>query len=921
MKPLLGEVKSKLGKPYEDLEFLLNCFSEVLIENNEPELARQIPWISTEEPRFNEDSTQKLLHLFSISFQLLNLAEVNGAVQNRRAKQEKNGLTAVSGLWGSVLADLKEKGISEKTVAVHLPQIVAEPVLTAHPTEAKRPVVLGLYRQLYLLLVKRENSMYTSYEQEEIKHDIKQILHKLWFIGEIFMEKPAVESELENMLYYFYKVFPEMLHYHDFKLRQAWEKTGFNPETVADSANFPTINFGNWVGGDRDGHPLVTAEVTAQTLKTFRIHAFLSLSSLLDNLSDKLSIYCDKNCLSADFKKRILEVQKELQTKEIFNTTEPFKAFIRLIKKKLPFTESSGGGIELHDSEVAYKNSGELETDLKLLKKAIADYGAETIAGYDIQKVLRHLKVFGFHLAHLDIRQNSEFYEEALLDIVKVSQPEKHKFITSRKGNFEAFILEELANNRPFISKTDFLKSEKARQVVSTFKVIEEHIRKYSERAFGSLIVSMTRNVSDLFTVYLFLREAGLSHYSPNGLVCPLPVVPLFETIDDLKRSPEILDEFLSHPVTKNSLEYIRSKKNRDQQVQDVMIGYSDSNKDGGILASTWHLYDAQIKLTEVAQKHGIQIRFFHGKGGTISRGAGPTHWFLKSLPSSTMNGMIRVTEQGETIERKYANKVNAAYNLELLIAGLTHQTVLSKKTRSDSNKTREEIFSYLADESHLIFKQLTNHPSFIGFYEQATPIDAIESSKIGSRPARRSGKRTLSDLRAIPWVFSWTQSRMHISSWYGVGSTLKKMQSEKPEKYGELKKMVKTDNFVRYVLTNIDTSLAATDEDIMKIYAGLVENKKVKDEILGILLEELSLTREMMLDLLGSPAKKRRESHYFSTNLRAEALLPLHQEQIKLLKEWRKIQRTGNKDKSEKLLHSLLRSINAIANAMGTTG
>ncbi|MFW5774269.1 MAG: phosphoenolpyruvate carboxylase, partial [Tangfeifania sp.] len=608
MKPLLGEVKSKLGKTYKDLEYLLNCLSEVLIENNEPELARQIPWISKEKPRFDEDSTQKLLHLFSISFQLLNLAEVNGAVQNRRARQEKNGLTAVNGLWGNVLADLKEKGIGEDTIAAHLRQVVAEPVLTAHPTEAKRPVVLALYRQLYLLLVKRENSMYTSYEQEEIKHDIQQILHKLWFIGEIFMEKPAVESELENMLYYFYKVFPEMLHYHDFKLRQAWEKTGFNPETVTDSANFPTINFGNWVGGDRDGHPLVTAEVTAQTLKTFRIHAFLSLSSLLDNLSDKLSIYCDKNCLSAGFKKRIHEVQKELETKEIFNTTEPFKSFVRLIKKKLPFIESPGGGIELHDSEVAYKNSGELETDLKLLKQAISDYGAETIAVYDIQKVLRHLEVFGFHLAHLDIRQNSEFYEEALLDIVKVSQPEKHKFITTRKGNFEAFILEELGNNRPFISKTDFLKSEKAKQVVSTFKVIEEHIRKYSERAFGSLIVSMTRNVSDLFTVFLFSREAGLSHYSPKGLVCPLPVVPLFETIGDLKRSPEILNEFLAHPITKNSLEYIRRKKGWNNPVQDIMIGYSDSNKDGGILASTWHLYNAQIKLTEVAREHGIRV-------------------------------------------------------------------------------------------------------------------------------------------------------------------------------------------------------------------------------------------------------------------------------------------------------------------------
>jgi phosphoenolpyruvate carboxylase len=921
MKPLLGEVKSKLGKPYKDLEFLLNCLSEVLIENDEAELARQIPWISTEEPRFDEDSTQKLLHLFSISFQLLNLAEVNGAVQNRRAKQEKNGLTAVSGLWGNVLADLKNKGIDEKTVAGQLRHIEAEPVLTAHPTEAKRPVVLALYRQLYLLLVKRENSMYTSYEQEEIRYDIKQILHKLWFIGEIFMEKPAVESELENMLYYFYKVFPEMLHYLDFKLKQAWEKTGFNSDTIADSTNFPTINFGNWVGGDRDGHPLVTADVTAKTLKTFRIHAFLLLSSQLDNLSDKLSIYCDKNCLPAGFKKRIHELRKELQITEALNTTEPFKAFIQLIKKKLPFIENPGGGIELHDSATTYKNSGELETDLLLLKNAIAEYGAETIAVYDIQKVLRHIRVFGFHLAHLDIRQNSQFYEDALLDIVKISQPEKYKQITATKENFEAFILEELRSNRPFISKIEFLKSEKAKQVVSTFKVIEEHLRKYSERAFGSLIVSMTRNASDLFTVFLFLREAGLSHYSPNGLVCPLPVVPLFETIDDLKHSPEILNEFLSHPITKNSLEYIRKLRNRDVPVQDVMIGYSDSNKDGGILASTWHLYHAQIKLTEVAKKQGVQLRFFHGKGGTISRGAGPTHWFLKSLPSSTMNGLIRITEQGETIERKYANKVNAAYNLELLIAGLTHQTVLGKNNQTENEKKRGQIFSYLADESHSIFKNLTGHSSFIEFYEKATPIDAIESSKIGSRPARRSGKRTLSDLRAIPWVFSWTQSRMHISSWYGVGSTLKKMQAEKPEKYNELKKMVKTDNFVRYVLTNIDTSLAATDEEIINMYAGLVENQLVKTEILGMLLDELSLTRKMMLDLLGSSTKKRRENHYYSTHLRAEALLPLHREQIKLLKEWRKVRNDGEGEKSEKLLHSLLRSINAIANAMGTTG
>ncbi|MGM0620954.1 MAG: phosphoenolpyruvate carboxylase, partial [Bacteroidota bacterium] len=672
---------------------------------------------------------------------------------------------------------------------------------------------------------------------------------------------------------------------------------------------------------DRDGHPLVTAEVTANTLKTFRVHSFLLLKKILDELADKLSIYCNSSCLSTPFKKRMEVLRNELHLQNQPAKSEPFKTFIQLVKQKLPIVESSSGGIELNETDTSYKNSGELAGDLLLLKETLVKYGAETIAANDVQKVLRHIKIFGFHLAHLDIRQNSKFYEEALREIVKVSQPKKYKATAQNPEAWKAFILEELGNNRPFISKIDFLKSEKSKQVVRTFQVIENHISHYSERALGSLIVSMTRDVTDLFTVFLFVREAGLSHYTSGGLVCPLPVVPLFETIDDLIRSPEILDAFLSHQATKNSLNYIKEQKGWKEPVQDVMIGYSDSNKDGGILASTWHLYNAQIKLTETAKKHGVKLRFFHGKGGTISRGAGPTHWFIKSLPASTLNGLIRVTEQGETIERKYANKVNAAYNLELLVAGLAHQTVLSKQVEPENDQVRNKVFSYMANESYKVFRQLTDHPSFIDFYDQATPIDAIESSKIGSRPARRTGKRTLADLRAIPWVFSWTQSRMHISSWYGVGSTLQKMKNEEPEKYNDLKKLVKTDNFVRYVLTNIDTSLAATDEKIIKLYSDLVESEKVKNEILTMLLSELALTREMMLALLGSSIKERRKNHYYSTNLRADALMPLHKEQIRLLKQWRKARQSDTKENADQLLHSLLRSVNAIANAMGTTG
>ncbi len=915
------EIKELLGKPYGDLEFLLQCLATVLEENGEADLARQIPWISEKSPDFEGDNKHKLLRLYSIAFQLLNLSEVNGAVQSRRRKHDEQGLNSVNGLWGRVFSDLKKIGVKDTEILEEFEQVEVEPVLTAHPTEAKRPVVLTLYRQLYLLMVKRENSMYNSYEQQEVKHDIQRILHKLWYIGEIFIEKPALESELENVLHYFYKVFPEVLPMLDYSLQEAWKEAGYDPDLVQDTGQFPSITFGNWVGGDRDGHPLVTAGVTSQTLKSFRIHAMKLVLARLDDLSDKVSIYCEESCLTPEFSHRLDELERELSPGFLSGQHEPFRYYVRLLKMKLPVAEQQGGGVALVDKPYSYRHSDELVRDLNLLKSTLITYGAGFIAHDDVQKVVRHLEIFGFHLARLDIRQNSQYYEEALTDIIRSGIPEEYKQLSKKSGWLASLIVRELEQNRPFNARTEFLPSEQARETVEVYHSLRRHIRSYSERALGSLIVSMTRNVTDLFTVFLLSREAGFSRLTSGGLVCPIPVVPLFETIADLKAAPEILDQFLSHKVTRNSLEYVREKRNWAVPVQDVMIGYSDSNKDGGILASTWHLYDAQVKLEEVGRRHGVIIRFFHGKGGTISRGAGPTHWFLKSLPPHTLNGLLRITEQGETIERKYANKGNAAYNLELLLAGTTFQTIVNRQDQAELSPVRSSLFSYMAEESYLAFKQLTLHPSFINFYEQATPIDVIESSKIGSRPSRRSGKRSLEDLRAIPWVFSWTQSRMNISSWYGVGSTLLKMKTEEREKYALLKELVPTDDFVRYVLTNVDTSLAATDEGIMTMYAGLVEDKQVREDILGMLLKELALSREMMLDLLKTPISQRRVNHHLSTRLRAEALLPLHQEQVQLLGRWRQAKKQGDKDQAGLLLQDLLLSVNAIASAMGTTG
>ena len=492
-------------------------------------------------------------------------------------------------------------------------------------------------------------------------------------------------------------------------------------------------------------------------------------------------------------------------------------------------------------------------------------------------------------------------------------------FIDGNESQRITFINTELNSCRPFTHPKISIGNE-ARALVDTYRVIGDHLNKYGKEALGSLIVSMTRNVSDLLVVYLLEREAGLLINTDEGVGSLLPVVPLFETIEDLIRSPFILDEFLSHPVTKNSLKLQLQSGTSELPVQQVMIGYSDSNKDGGILASQWYLYEAQSKLAGIGLKHKVKIRFFHGKGGSISRGAGPTHWFLRALPHGTINGDIRLTEQGETIERKYANKNNAVYNLELLTAGTLSATLLQNNQIIKDHELASE-FGYLVSKSMSVYKELIEKPGFINFYEKATPIDAIEQSKIGSRPSRRTGTRTLNDLRAIPWVFSWSQCRFNITSWYGVGTTLEMMLNQSPDKFERFKNSVKTDPFIRYILTNVDSSLASSDEVIFRQYAQLASEVPGNEEFLTLMLEELTRTRQMIDFILDIPLSERRVNHYYSTLLRAEAMDPLHNHQVNLLKQWRRSNEEGTTDENNLILFELLRCINAIAGAIGFTG
>ena len=915
----LGTLEEEIGKPYRDLRFLLEALAEVLHENGESSIAQDIPWINNTVPD-TQLSVSRRVQLYSLIFQLVNMVEINHAVQQRRALEDGD-ITRVNGLWARSLKDALSEGISEQEILDQLKLIDIEPVLTAHPTEAKRATVLEHHRELYLLLVQMENSMYSRQEVNNIRNNIKLALYRLWKTGEIYLEKPDVSSELRNVLHYLVNVFPEVIPIVDRRLEQALDQLGSKPESVKTAHAYPKIHFGNWVGGDRDGHPLVTADVTRSTLLKLRLNAFVVIRRKLVELVRKLSFSHDLTACSKTYRKRVLELANDLGSKgeEALNRNngEAFRQILHLMISKLPVDTERGHATRLAEVPGSYRHSKTLVDDLKLLQKELLDFGARAVAYSDVKDAIRLVGVFGFHLAALDIRQNSAFHDRAITQLLEAAHLKDTNFINWDEEKRTGFLLKELELARPFIHPRTPLSNE-ALAVMDCYRLIEAHTYKYGFNCIGSFIVSMTRSFSDLMAVYVLAREAGLTFMSEEGLVLKIHVVPLLETIDDLENGPKILEEYFNTPIVQRSLAYYQKKHSLKRPRQQVMVGYSDSNKDGGIIASQWHLYKAQYRITELADKYGIDIRFFHGKGGSISRGSGPTHYFLKALSYGSPGGHIRLTEQGETIAQKYANKVNAAYNLELLTANTLYKTLIDDKNERTYHPN-EEVIEWLAKESKNFYEGLLRSEGFIPYFRQATPIDAIESSKIGSRPAKRTGANTLEDLRAIPWVFSWSQSRYHMTSWFGLGSALKKMKDEKPDYFDALKLALKKDDFLRYVFTNVDTSLAATDPAIMELYAALVEDEALRKRFLNVFQDELELVKTHLSELFVRSFKERRRHHHFSNQLRSVLMETLHYEQICLLKKWRKEKTKGQVSKKTQM--ELLLTINAIASANRNTG
>lgn len=885
----------------KDLEFLVGCFRDVLADAGEKSLAERLPWISHPLPP-SDTPPETLAQAYSICLQLLTICQ--------SSEYAANPDTACAG-WDPILRSLLEDGFDEDGISRRIAETVIEPVLTAHPTEAKRVTVLEQYRELVPLFESWRTS--DPSDADHLAERIREVLERIWRTGEIYLERPDVRSELSNVIHYLATTFPAALERLDRSFRDSWLRNGLSPERIKDPRRHPLLRPGTWVGGDRDGHPLVTGETTSEALERLRSEALRLLDERLLHLGSVLSISRLRQEVPPFLADRILQLAESCgdDGRRVLerNPEEPWRQYAGLLRARLP---SHGGSPATRPATEV-----ELAADLDLLDASLRAIGAHRIADLTLFPVRRHLDAFGYHLGLLDIRQNSSVHDQAIRQLLVASGAPDPEFPSWTEDRRLEFLFRELSSPRPF-ALPETAPGDDAARALAPLHAIAAFRSRHGGTGTNSYVVSMTRSLSDLLAVALLQREAGLWTMHEGSTACLVPITPLFETIEDLEAAPGILAAFLDTPIARATLGWKRSEREgrSTKPVQDVMIGYSDSNKDGGLLSCQWNLLDAQRKLVQVARERGARVRFFHGKGGTISRGAGPVHRFLEALPPASLASGLRETEQGETIARRYSRPETAAIRLELLFAGSVGRSLRSSK---DDDPIQDGILRCLGEEGERAWRSLLAEDGFLRFHRQATPIDVIERSRIGSRPARRTGQPSFHDLRAIPWVFSWSQSRFAITGWYGTGTALTTLRRTQPQWWDHARRNIARMPRLGWLLTNVETILCGVDTAIWPFYSGLCEDPCLGETFLGRLREEHDLSRTCLEDLFGASLEEHRPGIARDQELKREPLRILHRQQVELLRDWRAL--PDDDALRERGLLRLLVTVNAIASGLGTTG
>ena len=849
------------------------------------------------------ERADKVVRAFSIYFILINAAYEVHRIRRRRAHIFQNDQPQ-KGSLAEAMKLLKEENITKQQVEEILHSIDVVPVFTAHPTEATRQTILRKILIISQLLIRKETVISTPHELTDIYAQLQTAITLLWQSNEIRFHKVTVKDEIQHGLFFFeqvlYNGIPEFYRSLNDEI-----KNTFALKNVSNAI----INFGSWMGGDRDGHPFVTAEVTKETVMKHQKTLINLYSHDLDLLYNSISTSLHKVNASEALKSSIDKERVLLDLKERDNilrdSSEIYRTKLLFIYTKLQNTIERKG--------LFYNNADEYIVDLKMIYDSLVKNKGELIAEFRILPLLYKAKTFKFHLLSLDIRQNASLLRRAINEIFQYAEVQQN-FSSLPEEEKITILTRQFLITRPLIKSEDVFQFE-TRQVLPEFALIKWARENVSKDACNDYIISTNSFVSDVLTALLLAKEAGLIEvYHGEIISSNVDLLPLFETIEDLQNASEQMKVLFENDA------YKRQLKERNF-VQKVMIGYSDSNKDGGIVTSNFELYKAQIKMKNLCKEKKVELILFHGRGGSTSRGGGPLNQSILAQPQGTIDGKIKITEQGEIISSKYLIPEIAERSLELMTSAVILATAKTKfRQKEDAFYKYEKQFEKISQFAFEHYRGLIHNPNFYHYFRTATPIDIIERIEIGSRPPSRKKGHDIRNLRAIPWVFSWTQNRQSITGWYGFGFAITKAVEEKLITWKQLKQMFGEWDFFKALVENIEMVLLKTDFTIASEYLTLCGNDKSSIEIFNLIKNGYESSRDAVLKITGEKALlDSNKSLQRSLLLRNPYIDPISFIQVAFMKKYRK--KNISSSEKEKLLALLRSTVNGISAGIRNTG
>lgn len=884
-----------------DAEFLKQSLFNLLHEEASPLVVETVKLLSTSDdsaaliekvlPQLDEQQTHDLTLACGLFAQILNIAE-DVHHERRRQIHEEAGHNSAEGSLTETVRKLKAGKVNGKAVQQQLDNTVVTAVLTAHPTEVQRQTVLSFNRRIRALLPQRERC--TNPEAlAQLRREIDTVLLGLWQTSETRRHKLSVNDEINNGVSIFPMSFFEALP----KLYRTMER---DFQTAYPGVRVPNIlKIGGWIGGDRDGNPFVSAE----TLRfAFRRHAdavFRFYRGELDKLYRELPLSIRRVKVNDD----VMALAALSPDEEIARTEEPYRrAIAYIMARAMGKARSLGLGMGCKFGFLEpYATVEEFLTDLKKLQRSLHENGSQLLAEGRLANIIRSVSVFGFHMMPLDLRQHASKHADVVAELFQHAGLEDYNSLNEEQK--QAALLRELSHQRPLYSPF-ITYSNHTRHELAIFNEARKIKDEFGEDAVTQSIISNCEQPSDLLALALLLKESGLLVVENGKPHSRINIVPLFETIEALENACPVME-------TMFRLDWYDALLESRGNIQEIMLGYSDSNKDGGYVTSSWCLYQAELGLVELFKKYDVRMRLFHGRGGSVGRGGGPSYQAILAQPAGSVVGQIRITEQGEVITAKYADPGNAQRNLETLVAATLEASILPDKKDPDA-----KLMQDLSDVSFKYYRELITHPDFIDYFLQTSPIQEIATLNLGSRPASRKTLARIQDLRAIPWVFSWMQNRLMLPAWYGFGSAVETLCEGNPDTLAALREHAQSNPFFQAMLSNMEQVMAKTDITLAENYAGLSESPDKAKVIFGMIKEEYQRSRKALLDLLQTEELLRdNRSLARSLALRIPYLNALNGLQVAMLKRLRK---EPNNPHALLMVHL---TINGVAQGLRNTG